>query len=186
MRKPTGVTGFVGSQPVTLAILAGCAFSLYLWYYNSDAAVLGLASLWVAAWAMNANAKVAEYKAWKRAWDAMGPDVPQAPRKDHPALKACVFVLIVLGVGYALHSNPDEPGYRIAFYWLVGGSAALLFACLVRFTRRAGGSANGHHLAAGSAVEVCVGRPLMSVPNLKGAFDALPAHCWRVLGVPGA
>lgn len=35
--------------------------------------------------------------------------------------------------------------------------------------------------AGADAVSPCVRGPLMRVPDLKGAYDALPAHCWRVL-----
>lgn len=31
------------------------------------------------------------------------------------------------------------------------------------------------------AVSPCVRGPLVRVPDLKGAYDGLPAHCWHVL-----
>jgi hypothetical protein len=188
MRKPSGLQAVVGQPIVTLAILGAGSFCLYLWYLDSDVAVLGLAALWAMGWTLNANTKVAEFRAWKRAWDSMAPGGPRARLSDSPAFRWLVLLAMAAAAGFYLYSNPDEPGFRFGFYWLGAGVALLLLFGLIQACRRAGRGLSGPRRRADppAIVAVCVSRPVLRVPSLKGAYDALPPHCWRVLGGPGA
>lgn len=189
MRKPSGLRGFVGQPIMTAPILGAGSFCLYLWYLHQDAAVLGLAALWVMGWTLKANTAVAQYRAWQRAWDSMGPDGARRPAADHPAVRVGALLAIAAGVGFYLYRNGDQPGFQFAQAWLGIGLGALLLVGLIFLGRRAIRSFPGSRrrpTTRHAIVAICVGRPVYPVPSLKGAFDALPAHCWRVLGVPDA
>lgn len=183
MRKPSGLKGFVGQPPVTLAILGAGAFCLYAWYNNSEAGFLGIGALLAMGWAMEANAKVAQYKAWKRAWDSMAPGDAPVRMGDRPVVRFVAFFGMVAGVAYFLNGHIDQPGYRFGLIWLAAGVGLLLLFGFIQLGRHAvHSSGSGRRPAARSeAVAICVRRPLIPVPDLKGAYDALPAHCWQVL-----
>jgi hypothetical protein len=189
MRKPSGLRGFVGRPIITAPILGTGSFCLYLWYLHQDAAVLGLAALWVMGWTLNANARVAQYRTWQRAWDSMGPEGAPRPAADHPAVRVGALVAIAAGVGFYLYRNGNQPGFQFAQAWLGLGLGALLLVGLAYLGHRTIRSFHGSQRRPATrqaTVAICVDRPIYPVPNLKGAFGALPAHCWRVLGVPGA
>ncbi len=187
MRKPSGLAGLVGRPIVTLAALGVEAFGLYIWYCNPEALLIGITSLVMMGWTVKANAKVAEYRAWKRAWDDMGPGGARRLAADHPVIRVGVFLAIAAGIGAYLYSDADQPGFQFALGWLGVGFAVLLLVGLARLGRRTIRSVPGSRrpITRQAIVAICVGRPVIRVPSLKGAYGALPAHCWRVLGGPG-
>jgi hypothetical protein len=63
----------------------------------------------------------------------------------------------------------------LVFLALTGGLGVLRFRSTARpfwARRRAAGT---------DVVSPCVRGPLIRVPDLKGAYGALPVHCWHVL-----
>lgn len=185
MKRPAGLRGVVGTPIVTLLVVAGACLGPYAWYVNPDAWPLALAGLCVIGWAAEANAAVAHYKAWKREWDAMGPGGARARVSDRPAFKVAVLALTVVALAVFLSAHPDRPGYALAFNWLMGGGTCALVGWLaVRRFRSAARPfrASRTREREADAVSVCVRSPLIRVPDLKGAYGALPAHCWDVLG----
>jgi hypothetical protein len=184
MKRPGGLRGVVGTPVVTLLVVAGACLGPYAWYMNPDAWPLGVAGLWVIGWVANANAAVARYTAWKRQWDAMGPG-GAAPRvSDRPAFKVAVLVLAVVALAVFLSAHPDRPGYALAFNWLMGGGICALVGWLalrrLRSTARPFWAPKRREREA-DVVGLSVRSPLIRVPDLKGAYDALPEHCWRAL-----
>lgn len=185
MRRPKGIRWLVGQPIVTAPLVALGAYCLYVWYRDPDAAVLGIAALVAIGWAIEANTKVTEYKAWKRAWDGMAPGGARPRMAEHPVVRVGALIVIALGIGYHLYSNADQPGYQFGLAWLVGGLGILMLLGLFRLIRRAiralpGGQSR--RKARAETVSICVWRPVMAVPNLKRAYEALPGHCRRVLG----
>lgn len=184
MKRPRGLRGLAGTPIVTLAVLAAGGWCLYQWFLNQDAMAVGLVGLFAICWTMAANSDVAQYTAWKRAWDSMAPGGSPDGAMDHPAAKIGILVLVATGLGVYLDANRDQADHELALDWLVGSGFVLLVVALavLRFRstarpfwarrRRAGRS---------DAVSICVRRPLMRVPDLTGAYEALPPHCWTVM-----
>jgi hypothetical protein len=169
---------------VTFAVVAGACLGPYAWYMNPDAWPLGMAGLMVMGWTAEANAAVARYAAWKREWDGMGPGGARPRASDRPGFKVAALALVVVGLAVFLAAHPDQPGYVLAFNWLMGGGTCLLVGWLAvrRFRSTArpiwARKARVHET---DAVSLCVRSPVIRVPDLKGAYAALPAHCWRAL-----
>ncbi len=184
MKRPDGLRGVVGTPVVTLLVVAGACLGPYAWYVNPDAWPLAVAGLCVIGWVANANAAVARYTAWKRQWDAMGPGGAPPRVSDRPAFKVAVLVLAVVALAVFLSAHPDRPGYALAFNWLMGGGTCALVGWLAvrrfRSTARPFWAPEPRHREA-DAVSLSVRAPLIRVPDLKGAYDALPEHCWRAL-----
>lgn len=182
MKKPGGLVGVVGTPAITGIISVAACFCLYAWYLDSDAAILGVGALAVMAWTMRANAKVAEYTAWKRAWDSLAPGEAPRPSSNAPPLKIAIAVAVI-GALIFLRANGDQPGNGVALAWLFNGVVALVVWLAVRRFRSTArpiwAPAQDRHRP--DAVTVCVTGAVVPVPPLKGAYDALPAHCWRAL-----
>lgn len=189
MKRPGGLGGLVGQPIVTLAVMGVGGYCLYLWLTQPGTTFLGLAALWVMVWTLNANGRVADYKAWKRSWDGMAPDA-RRPISDHPIIRVGALVIMVSGVGLYLYGNYGRAGYPFALAWLVGGLGLMAAIALVRAIRRAAprlGFDRREQRSHGPApVTICVSKAVLAVPNLERAYSQLPEHCWRVLGTRSA
>lgn len=182
MRRPGGLRAVAGQPIATLAVMAAGGYSLYLWF-TTGAVFLGLAALWVMGWTLKANSRVAEYKAWKRAWDAMEPSCRRR-LSDHPLIRIGALVVIATGTGVYLHGNQDQAGFRFALAWLAGGLAligAVALLGLIRHAWRSGFRRRARSVPKAKAVRICISRAVVAVPSLERAYSQLPEHCWRVL-----
>ena len=179
MKQPPGYRWVVGQAPVTLAVAGmGCWF-IYVWTQNSEAWPLALIGLAAMAWAAEANAQVARYKAWKRAWDSMAPDAT-LPAKLMVAQRVFLMAAIVLATGWYLAAHQDQPGYAAALAWLVVGIGLLPVLWLGRMLARRARRRSTERRRKAAPVAICA-RPVMAVPTLDAAYQALPEHCHRLL-----
>lgn len=188
MKRPGGLRGLVGQPIVTLAVMGAGGYCLYVWLTRPGATLLGLAALWVMGWTLNANGKVAEYKAWKRAWDGMAPDW-RPHLSDHPIIRVGALAIVVSVVGLYLYGNYDRAGFPFALAWLAGGIGLIAAIALIRAIRRAGAHGSSRRARPGkraAPVAICVPRAVLAVPSLERAYNQLPEHCWRVLGTRSA
>jgi hypothetical protein len=183
MKKPPGLRGFAGQPVVTLAVLGLGGFLLYQWVLDADAWLPGIVALAMMGWVMKAHSDVAAYKAWKRAWDGMDPRGAPTPLLQRPGAKPGLAVLAVLLLGLFLYANREQPEYGAAFAWLVVGGVFVAVVLLIRRGRRGAGVGGSPPRAAAQmeVVTICTRKPLIAVPDLRRAYEALPEHCWRVL-----
>jgi len=182
VKKPGGLRGFVGLPVVTLAVVGIGLVALYQVYLNHDAWPLGLVAIAIMSWATKAHGEVHEYRQWKAAWDGMAPAAAVSP-VPKPA-KMFPLMLIVAATAIYLMANLDQPGFRFALAWLLGGAMLLAIVALVRKAmRRAPRAARRTREADANPVAVVVKRPLLPVPDLTNAYGALPPHCLKLLRI---
>ncbi|MBV8686892.1 MAG: hypothetical protein JOZ90_10970 [Alphaproteobacteria bacterium] len=183
MKRPEGLTGFIGQPVVTLVLVAAGAFALYQ-VAVSGAWVLALVVLVALGGVAKANREVTAYRQWKQEWDAMAPSPEAAPREAGGKAGRVALLLIVIGLmALYLAANLDQPGFGFALAWLVGGGVVVLAVALVRRGRSAGAEARASSPSAVAPVTICVQRPLLPVPDLTRAYGALPDHCCKLLGI---
>jgi hypothetical protein len=174
----------VGTPAVTCVVVGLCCWCLYIWYLNPDATLLGFAALAAMGWTHKANSEVARYRAWKRAWDSLAPGGPPRRRTDHPAFQVAVVAMLAIAMGVYLDAHRDQPGYELALAWLEWGGIALLIGSLAVLRHRSPARPIWRRRRPSrhaDPVSVCVRGPLIQVPDLKGAYGALPRHCWVVI-----
>lgn len=181
MRRPAGIRWIAGQPLVTLVVVLVSLFALYVCVAAPGGWLLAIVPVVTLWWVVNANSDVAEYKAWRRAWEGMGPD--SAPRRvARSAFKWVAWLLIVGSVAWYLYANRDLPEYRLALLWMGAVAAIAMLAALVQLARRArGGVRKAKPGASVEPVSICVDRPIIKVPDLRRAYAALPAHCRQVL-----
>ncbi len=183
MRPPSGIQAVVGSPVGTLITVGAACLGPYAWYMSPNAWPLALAGLWLMVWASIAHNAVARYRAYQREWDDMAPGGARRLRSVHPAIRAVVLAVALVGMVTLLASHPERPGYAFALNWLIGGGTLAMVAWLaVRLRRSAGLSWGRRNAEAGlTIVRPCVGSALIRVPELADAYRSLPEHCWRTL-----
>lgn len=189
MRPPSGFAGFAGQPIVTAIIMGVCGFCLFLWTQHSDAAGLGVGAIAVMSWTHRAHARVRSYRRWQNEWDAMGPGGGSGRAGGQRTVQYGGLLVVGLGIAFYLHSNGELPDAQAAQPLIGVGLLALLLAAafwLGRGLLRLGGRFRRRKAATRQPVAPCVRQAIYRVPSLKDAYGALPAHCWRVLGGPGA
>jgi hypothetical protein len=183
MKKPGGMRGFVGLPVVTGAVILLGLFALYQIYLVPDGWWFAVVPIVVMGWVMKAHEEVRAYRQWKQAWDGMAPEGPKARLSANKGVRVLGGMIVVALVALYLAANLDQPGFGFALAWLVGGGVLVLLVALVRWGRRAAGSAKPKGAAVSQPVAICVSRPLLPVPNLTDAYGALPPHCLKLLRI---
>jgi len=181
MKKPGGLRGFVGQPAVTLIAVGACLFLLYQWYLDGDAWFIGVAALVALIWIGKANSEVAAYRAWKQAWDAMAPQDARPGVWQAPWVRPAGAVVAVLLLGAFLITHRDDPDYAAALGWLLAMVALAALVGLARLGARSRRAARAAAPREPELVTVCVTKPLIGVPSLQAAYEALPEHCWRAI-----
>lgn len=121
-----------------------------------------------------ANEQVTQYRAWKRAWDGMA-DTP--PRRI-AWLALARSVVAVAAVLYGL-ANFNDPQIRLGMAVI---AAAFAIYGVTRLVQRIRGlRPSRRRTKDGGVVSVAVRGPLLPVPTLQQAFNALPEHCLCLL-----
>ena len=86
-------------------------------------------------------------------------------------------MLVLLGLYLAAHAG--NPADALALVWLI--ITGIIVGAVALWRRRA---RRAPKATAEAAVGVCISQPLMPVPTLRDAYQALPDHAKRVLGIP--
>jgi hypothetical protein len=126
---------------------------------------------------MKAQEQERDYRAWKRAWNAMDP-AARASRRAGLLMARTIIVIAVALYGLA-HLADAEIQVALAF---IGAGLLLWFGvALARRLRR-----NGERRRTDETAPVRIGLrgPLLPVPSLPQAYAALPDHCQRLLRQP--
>lgn len=132
---------------------------------------LALVALAFAAASLKANERMAEYKAWKRAWDAMG----GTPTRSH-GWKWVGTVLVALGATY-LAGTADTPLSHGIIGLLLAGLAGLAVLVVIGKLWRAVARRKPARM-----VPVAIRcKPTLPVPALRAAYAALPDYCLRLM-----
>jgi hypothetical protein len=130
----------------------------------------------LAGWCVRANEVMTKYKAWKRAWDGLA---PSAPRTAWVPWRKAAAIAAVMGVILYCFAHSDQPAYALALGWLVIGAAIIAIVGLCRRLRRR----TAKRSAGTDLATVAIRRPLLPVPSLEAAYQALPAHCKQLMGI---
>lgn len=114
----------------------------------------------------------------------MDDSTPTPWRGAKRGMQKFAAVAIVLLVLWYFLATIEQPGHALGAglvsIWLV---LAALYG-LLRLMRVGGRSSRARRAKAPAPVALAIGRPLLPVPNLQAAYEALPDHCWRVLNAP--
>ena len=175
MREPPARVRFIGHPIIATPILGVCGFGLYAWSQHAEAWVIGLIALAWAGMTLKACETMKRYRDWHRAWDSMAEPVAKPATRARPVLGA----LLLAPVAVYLASNLDQPGYGLALgCTMLAGIVAVVAALAKRWP---GSTGRPRVRDARDAVTVAVTRPILPVPGLVAAYDALPAYCWHAI-----
>lgn len=185
MKKPPIRTRLLGHPLAVLLALVIGGLGLYGWWFDHDQWLPGVFGFLLIGAALKASEEVRQYKALERAWDVAGGGgtVRRRALLSDPSTRIGGLIALVIILFVYLVENRHEPGYDLALGWLVIGSAAAVIGgglwALVRRLRRPRRRAGGDWEYA----QILVQRPLMPVPDLRSAYENLPPHCQRLLGI---
>ena len=176
MNRPPIKTMLLGHPLIGLPIYGVGAFVLYQCWHDPSLWLFGVGALAAMSTAAKASDQADAYRNWKRAWDAMGDDVP---RRQNTALRQMMGILLVIMLGGYLAANRDQPGYAAALVWMVVvGVAGGLFVVIRSLMRRRRRKPAKQVIL---PVSIAVRRPLIASGDLMSAYRALPEHCQRLL-----
>lgn len=182
MREPPARVQFIGQPLVSTPIMGLCGFAIYAWSQNPQAIIVGIGAIIGLIWTGKAQNTMNQYRRWKKAWDGMAE--PAAPKPAGPMLGKAIIALLVVG-GFALAAGGGMPagGGAVEGLVMIGAVIAgtVLLARRALSGGRTGRAAKAKATTATVPVRVAVTRPVLAVPDLKGAYDALPAHSWRAI-----
>lgn len=176
MREPPLNVRVLG-HPLTMATVGlGGMTMLYASYQMGGEGILpAIITLILMASVSKAHDHMNGYRAWKRAWDGMaGSQATRASSRGRKMVGVAAIALVAVYVA----AHADQPDYALALGWMmlvavVGGMVALW-----RLARR--GSVARAKTAPADAVAICA-RPVVRVPSLAGAHQAMPAYCHRLM-----
>lgn len=185
MREPPARVRFIGHPLVSTPIMGLCGFAIYAWSQNPGAMIVGVGGIVGLMWTMRAQNTMNQYRRWKRAWDSMGE--PAAPRQVGPLLGKLAVAALVVG-GFALAGSgamPSGGGAALGGLVLIGAVVAGIVG-LAMLGRRLGGATSLPTRRRKNAdqtklVRIAQSKPILPAPDLKAAYDALPAHSWQVI-----
>ncbi|MEA3015191.1 MAG: hypothetical protein QOD42_3736 [Sphingomonadales bacterium] len=181
MKRPPASRWFLGQPIVATAVVALGCYGLYRWYLDAELWFVGIAALGGIVAAGNASKEVRQYTQWMREWEALGPNAEAAKAPAHPALKRAALAAMLVPVIFYLYTNRDVPEHRIALICIGASLALLVVSMLVDMLRWARRGIRRRQAAATQPVAICVRRPVLPVPDLQRAYEALPDHCWRTI-----
>ena len=174
MREPPAPVRFIAHPVVALPSAGMCALVLYACAQDPSGWPAGLIALLWGGVTLKASEAMKRYRDWQRAWNAMAEPVARPPVRARPWMGA----LQVAGMAAYFASNLDRTGHDIALTCTMLAGTAAAVAALVRRLRSTGRhpSPDRQH-----PVAVAVARPILPVPGLEAAYDALPAYCWQAI-----
>lgn len=174
MRPPEWRDATLGHPAVGLPLAGLGCFILYQWALDMALWPVGIGAVIVLRAVALASAKRAKFLAWKRAWDSYDDTVPASRNRVGGNIVLAVLLLVM---GLYMASHADQPGYRtglaLMLIIVVGGSIALL-------ARRVFQRLAQHRSSRTNTVTICIRRPVVAVPSLAQAFNALPDYCQRL------
>ncbi len=178
MRAPKPSVAFFGHPAIAGPLVLGGLGLLVMFLTQGEGGFLLAVPVAVGlAWLAKAMEKVSAYRAWRKAWDAMG-EPPVRRRWPWKPLCGVLFVTLVFGHALAHPERPDATAAAGMVVVALGlGIVAVLLRSLVRLFRRP-----RRRVAKNDPMVTICARPIFPVPSLRDAYIALPEHCWQVLG----
>lgn len=176
MREPPAQTKLLASAPVFFGAWGMALWTAYQWTQHPAAWPLVLITGAGVAAVMKADAQVRAYRHWKAEWDAMA----GAPPRRAPWL---MLLGMALGVPFTvmLFGIGQQSGSQAVLGVLLLILGPLLLLGLLQRLWRALRRRSRTRSARAKPVAVCVRRPLLPVPSLRAAYQALPPYCHDLL-----
>jgi hypothetical protein len=179
MRPPSAQTRLLASAPVFFGTWGIAAWSLYQVSQQDGAWPLLLLSGGAVAAVMKADAQVKSYKDWKRDWDHMGGGAALLPRKVKLGqVLGLILALPLLSI--LLFAGQHGGAQAVLGVLLLFGAPVVAIAALVGLWRRVR-RGRVKRAARVQPVSIAVRRPLLPVPSLSAAYQALPPYCQQLL-----
>ena len=179
MREPPIRVRLIGNPLVAIPIYGLSGLALYGWSQEPSAFIIGIPAIFCAVWTFNAQKIMGRYRDWHRAWEAMAEPKPRRPVM--PRLVAGLIAALVIGAFVLSESGMgQEVASALAGVLVLGTAlaaiAVALWALMKRLRSRTRGVTDRR-----DCVAVVVTRPILPVPDLKDAYNALPEHCWQAI-----
>ena len=175
MKPPSTPVRVIGHPVLSgLLLAAGMAFVAFCLFRGGDGVIPAVIVGFLLNRVMKAQEQERDYRAWKAAWDAMGPDAPRKRRPWRLAVKTIAGLAVAL---YAL-ANLGDPQIQLAVTFIAAG---LMVGVVIKLRGRSGWSRRRAPRAAKSKVATIAARNGLPTPTLRHAYQALPDYCQRLI-----
>jgi hypothetical protein len=142
--------------------------------YEGSNLLVGFLGVAMLGAVQSARAQANAYKAWKRDWDSLAPEVPRERKRISAWTWIGLVIAIVVGLEWLGGADGRVmawgAGFTLCGIWL----AALLWAAIRWLWQR-------QRRPAGSSVVTVVAKPVMAIPSLEDAYRSLPSYCHALL-----
>ncbi len=202
MKRPSALTGLMGTPLVALPLFAACAAAGVEWFAGDAPWWLGVVALFTGLHTLSSLGQVSRYKAWAAKWQAMGEPEHAAARvpanggdrevrqkiapdnhaRRHP-LRIAIAALFALAIP-AYVADGNEGSIALGCLWVA--SCLYLVVAVVRGMMRRGGKRPDQRAVAAKEqsgspfVEWALPRASSS-PSRAEAVRHLPDYCARLL-----
>lgn len=180
MRPPSTQTTLLASGPVFFGSWGLAIWSGYQWTQHPDAWPVAIGFGVLIAAVMKADEQVKAYRAWLREWNALGGDVPHARGK--PSLWTILAMMVAVPLlSLLIYAGQHGGGQAVTGVLLIFGAPVLGIVALVKLWR-AIRRRRAKRSARVQTAQIVIKGPIVLVPSLDAAFQALPGYCHELLG----
>ena len=181
MREPPIRVRLIGNPLVAIPIYGLSGLALYGWSQEPGAFIIGIPAIFCAVWTFNAQKIMGRYRDWHRAWEAMAEPKPRRPVM--PRLVAGLIAALVIGAFVLSESGMgQEVASALAGVLVLGTALAAIAVALLALMKRLRSRKRTRAVTdPRDCVAVLVTRPIVLVPDLKDAYNALPEHCRQAI-----
>jgi len=181
MNRPGLRTMLLGSRFTGPVIIAVCAYVAFAWWTGGGHRIIGLIALGLAVASLRAIATCAAYRKWSKDWEGMSPQAKAGKPRNTVMPSVVASVAIPALLTYAHQSSaPALLQSSLTPLTLAGGLLAwLLIVFRLLWVLRP--KAEKGRQQPTPLVTIAVKRPALPAPDLRGAYQRLPAYCQTLL-----